>query len=247
MVLVGNRGPLLISIIIYIYVKHKFVEQYSRRHAFIIIAFGAFMVSLLPFISYIRSGSNNIGYFDYLVSENPVIDILSELGSTLVTPILARFYTFTNGFLVGKSFIGSLTTFSPFSDVLFSSIRKYISVSSLLNQYLPINSSLGGSFFAEMYINFGWYSLILIAFFGYIVSKVSMNLENFRNKSKPLFLSVNAYFCIGLLLYTRGNFIDVVFNAKRIIYVLILYYSIFFLLKLNRKKEIRQVELEKPL
>ena len=224
MLLVGNRGNMLITAILYIYAKHWFIKPYTRKNWLSVGAICIGVVVLMPFIAFIRGKTSELGFWEYLSTNNPVTQFLSEFGSTLVTPVLSFQYVDSFGFLGGKSFLGALAVLIPFSNVLFGGIKQYMSVGVLLNPYAPAVGALGGSVFAELYINFGWASLVLAGLFGLGIAKISQVLENGVDGNHPLLSSMLLYFSYGILLYVRGGFLDIVQVGKRVLYLCIVFY-----------------------
>ena len=224
MLLVGNRGNMLITAILYIYAKHWFIKPYTRKNWLSVGAICIGVEVLMPFIAFIRGKTSELGFWEYLSTNNPVTQFLSEFGSTLVTPVLSFQYVDSFGFLGGKSFLGALAVLVPFSNALFGGIKQYMSVIALLNPYAPAVGALGGSIFAEFYINFGWFSLFLTALFGLGIAKMSQLLEKGAEGGHPLRSSMLLYISYGVLLYVRADFLDVVLAGKRVLYLCILYY-----------------------
>lgn len=241
MLLVGNRGNMLITAIIYILAKHWFIKPYTRKNWISVAAICVGIVVLMPFIAFIRGKTTDMGFFEYLANNNPFTQFLSEFGSTLITPVLSFQYVDSFGFLDGKSFLGALVVLFPFSNALFGGIKQYKSVIVLLNPYAPAVGTLGGSLFAEFYINFGWYSLILAALFGIGVAKISQLLERGTEEGHPLRSSMLLYVSYGILLYVRADFLDVVFAGKRVLYLCILYY---LFQNLVRRRDLRAFSQE---
>lgn len=242
MLLVGNRGNMLITAIIYILAKHWFIKPYTRKNWLGVAGVCVGVVVLMPFIAFIRGKTTDMGFFEYLANNNPFTQFLSEFGSTLVTPVLSFQYVDRFGFLDGKSYLGALAVLIPFSNSLFAGIKDFASVTELLNPYSPSGGALGGSLFAELYINFGWYSLFLAGGFGLGIAKMSQLLEWEERKLHPFLSSMLLYLSYGLLLYVRGNLTDVVLAGKRILYLCILFY--LFKNLLYRRNEARAGERE---
>lgn len=223
LLLVGNRGPLVISLILYIYARHRFIKPYGRKQWPLVVAGCVGLTVLMPFVAYIRGGSSSLGFWEFLSLHNPVSQLLSEFGSTLVTPILAFGYTESFGFLEGNSYLGALSILFPFSNTIFGSVKEFMSVGALLNPYSPSGGALGGSLFAEMYINFGWYSLLLTPLFGAVIARLSSRLQDQSAYQKPFQTAMLIYICYGIFLYVRGGLTDVVLVGKRAIYLWILF------------------------
>lgn len=222
MILTGKRGSFVIPLLLYIFCKHHFIKKYKRKHIVWIAIAGVFLLSMISFISYGRGDYSNMNFFEFMREKNIIVQTLSEFGSSFTTTILSYNYSLSNGFLEGKSYLGALSVFLPLSDLFFADIKEYMSVSNMLNPYSPSGGALGGSLFAEMYINFGYYALLLSPLYAWVVSKAE-NIINNANKHSLFAVCSSIYISYGFWIYVRGNLVDVVFIAKRILYVLILY------------------------
>lgn len=244
MLLVGNRGNMLITAILYIYAKHWFIKPYTRKNWLSVGAICIGVVVLMPFIAFIRGKASELGFWEYLSTNNPVTQFLSEFGSTLVTPILSFQYVDSFGFLGGKSFLGALAVLVPFSSALFGGIKQFMSVGVLLNPYAPAVGALGGSVFAELYINFGWASLVLAALFGLGVAKISQALENGARGDHPFLSGMLLYLSYGVLLYVRGDFLDIVQAGKRVLYLCVVFYLFKNLMSRRDQSRLRGEEEE---
>lgn len=244
MILTGKRGSFIIPLLLYVFCKHHFIKKYKRRHIIGITIAGFFILSMISFISYGRGDYNNMNFLEFIREKNIVVQILSELGSSLTTTILSYNYTLSQGFLEGKSYLGALSVFFPMSDMFFSGIKDYMSVSALLNPYSPSSGALGGSLFGEMYINFGYYALLLSPLYAWAVSKIENIITN-PNRYSLFAVCSSIYISYGFWIYVRGNLVDVVFIAKRTLYVFIVFwiYKNFFVKRstANEKKSVNCV------
>ncbi len=229
MLLTGKRGSFVIPLLLYIFCKHYFIEKYKRKHIIWIAIAGVSLLSLISFISYGRGDYSNMDFFEFIKEKNIFVQILSELGGSFTTTVLSYNYTLSQGFLEGKSYLGALSIFLPFSDILAPDLQKYMSVSNLLNPYSPSGGALGGSMFGEMYINFGYYALLLSPLYALAVSKIE-NVINYSHKYSLFSVCSSVYLSYGFWLFVRGNLVDVVFIAKRTLYVLIIFWLFKMLL-----------------
>lgn len=222
MILTGKRGSFVIPLLLYIFCKHHFIKKYKKKHIVWIAIAGVFLLSMISFISYGRGDYSNMDFFEFIREKNIIVQILSELGGSFTTTVLSYNYSLSNGFLEGKSYLGALSVFLPLSDLFFADIKEYMSVSNMLNPYSPSGGALGGSLFGEMYINFGYYALLLSPLYAWVVSKAENIINNARKHSLFAVCS-SIYISYGFWIYVRGNLVDVVFIAKRTLYVLILF------------------------
>lgn len=223
MIFVGNRGPIIICLIIYEITRRVFQNntKVKNRWIYAIVALG--IVLLLPFIAMTRDISNSTSIIDYIMNYNPVAMVLSEFGSTLITPILAFDYVQEVGKLCGKTFLGGLAIILPFSSRYLPNIREYMNVGAILNPYSPLGGALGGSMFADVIINFSYGGLLLLPIIGMIVKRISYKIEAARYSPNIVKNCLLIYFGYGLLLYTRGSAQDIGLALKRTLYMLLIY------------------------
>ena len=222
MILTGKRGTFVIPLLLYIFCKHQFIKKYKIKHIVWIVIAGVFLLSMISFISYGRGDYSNMNLFEFMREKNIIVQTLSEFGGSFTTTILSYNYSLSNGFLEGKSYLGALSVFLPLSDLFFADIKEYMSVSNMLNPYSPSGGALGGSLFGEMYINFGYYALLLSPLYALLLSKIE-NVINNADKYSLFAVCSSVYISYGFWIYVRGNLVDVVFIAKRTLYVFILY------------------------
>jgi len=222
MILTGKRGSFVIPLLLYIFCKHYFIKKYKRKHIIWIIFAVVLFLSMISFIAYGRGDYGNMDFFEFVQKKNIIVQILSELGGSFTTTILSYIYTLSNGFLEGKSYLGALSVFLPMSDVIAPELKAYFSLETILNPYSPSGGALGGSLFGEMYINFGYYALLLSPLYALLLSKIE-NIINNANNHNLFTVCSSVYISYGFWIYVRGNLVDVVFITKRTLYVLILY------------------------
>lgn len=237
MILTGKRGSFIIPLLLYVFCKHRFIKKYEKKHFVWIVIAGIAMLALIPFVSYGRGDYSDINFLEFTRENNVITLILSELGSTFTTTVLSYNYADAFGFINGKSYLGALLVFLPFSNTIAPGIKEYMSVSALLNPYSPSGGALGGSFFGEMYINFGYYSLLLTPLFALLISKIESVISH-SYKHSLFTVCSSIYISYGFWIYVRGNLVDVVFIVKRTLYVLI----IFLILKALSARRSRKYE-----
>lgn len=236
--LIGNRSTIMVQIVIYLYAyySYKTNTKAGRIFRFIpVVVISLFIIMLMPYIAATRSRNVNINIFEFMATNNPFVLLVSELGASLITPVLAINYTKYLGFSYGKTFLSSLSILLPFSSKIFPKASSFISVSNTLNLYSPSKGALGGSFLAEMYFNFGWYSLILVLALAIGIKLISNYLLPSNQYKSAIFNCLLLYLVYGILIYVRGNFYDVVQHINLSIYAYIIY-KLFELLPYKKSK-----------
>ncbi len=222
MIFTGQRIQAVIPLLIYIFCKHYFIKKYEKKIFFLIILVAIVFLSIVSFVAEGRGIYSDMNFFEFVRDKNIITQVLSEFGGTFTTTILSYQYTESFGFLLGKSYLGAFSVFAPFSDVFFAEIKEFMSVSALLNPYSPSKGALGGSLFAEMYINFGWYSLFFAPLLSAFVIKI--NDIVLGKKQKLIFICLALYTVYGIWVFVRGNMVDVAFSLKSAVYVFLLYF-----------------------
>lgn len=238
MFIVGNRGPLIINLLIYELLRtvyHPKKETKKTGGKKIGYALAALAICFLVSFVAVSRGSEKVSFTEFLSEYNFIALFLSEFGSTLITPILVVLYTGRMGFLYGKTYLGGLAVLLPFSSQYMSEVRSYMNVGALMNPYSPNEGALGGSLFADMYINFGefgiWISVLLGVIVGLFSNKMTSNKVTF---GKCLLF----YFANSLLLYVRGSSQDIFLGLKRIIYLAVIYCVYEYFTNRNKEKRV---------
>ena len=236
MFIVGNRGPLIINLIIYELIRNTYhsSEKKKKLKAFYVVI-GLAVAVLISFIAVSR-GEKEVNFSEFLTEYNFIALFLSEFGSTLITPILVVLYTGRFGFLAGKTYLGGLAALLPFSSQYMSEVRSYMNVGALMNPYSPNKGALGGSLFADMYINYGESAILISIIMGIIVGVVSSKIMN--SASKTFSRCLIFYFLNSLLLYVRGSSQDIFLGLKRVFYLVIVYaiFEIFYNKRAKRRR-----------
>lgn len=243
MLLTGKRGSFVIPLLLYIFCKHYFIEKYKRKHIIWIAIAGFSLLSLISFISYGRGDYSNMDFFEFINKKNVIVQILSELGGSFTTTVLSYNHTLSQGFLEGKSYLGALSVFLPLSDMIAPELKAYYSLETILNPYSPSGGALGGSLFGEMYINFGYFALLLSPLYALAISKLENVIKN-ANKYSLFAVCSSIYISYGFWISVRGNLVDIVFIAKRTLYVFILYWlfkTLFARRVPNEKKTLNRI------
>lgn len=152
-------------------------------------------------------------FMDGFINDDPIIELLNELGGTILTPTLVMYAVREGGgYLWGKSYL-----FGPLGSILEGMrITDYFSNQANMVVYLTdpargayINSktyAMGGSAIGEWYLNFGWIGIILVPIF--VIAIIKFEEVIFRDKNNPL-SEVMAYcFLISLIMYSRQYITD---------------------------------------
>lgn len=230
MLIVGNRGPLITCLVLYWIAYHTFHKTHRVKKVYLLLAVAGATI-MIPFVAVIRGKSNDISLLKFIAEYNPLSMLLTEFGSTLITPILAFEYLDRFPALFGKSYLGGLAIILPFSSSYLSGIRSFMNVGAILNPYSPLRGALGGSLFADAIINFGFFGIMAAPIIGAIVKNISNSVGKIRIKKTIINNCLLLYFSYGLILYTRGSAQDIGLAIKRTIYMIIIYLAYNTLIK----------------
>lgn len=229
MLLVGNRGQYIaLLIILFLIYELEYRDSNKQRRGIRqylgIVILGLVLLSIAGYVSNIRNIVNGSESFvEYLLKENVVISMLQELGGTFINTILTvDICPDRLTYAYGKTYIAAMIQLIPKGYSLISSYSKYINLGSVLNVFFSKGEGLGGSFTAELYYNFSWFSLCIVPFFSYALAKCDSFLHS-RNISN-LGKAVAYYYSYVALMYIRGEFCDFAVFTRYLLYFLIMFW-----------------------
>ena len=237
MLLVGNRGQ-YIALICTIFLLRTYLKPKIEKMRILRYVVGGFgLIFIASYVAAIRnSPSLSLSpefIIDFIINKNAVVALLQELGGTFVNTILVMNYSPNElPYGMGISFLGSFISFIPLASKLFPEMILYNDVGSMLNQYFHKGYGLGGSFLAELYYNFGWYSLIATPIIGALFGRLFSIYEDNKTflKQSSLKIVIITYTFYAMLMYIRGNFYTITTYMRYLVYALICYYVILTLI-----------------
>lgn len=221
MIFTGSRIGMILELILFLFV-FTINTKLSLKKVFIL---GLFSYVCLILIGYVKStrGTFGIPFGEYISQGGFISSQLSEFGSTMETLILAISYDKIVGGLSGMTYLAAILTIIPFSTKIFPFIVKYRVAHDFLNPFAPSVGALGGSFFAEQYLNFGHAGIVLSILFGVLFAKLQNSIYK---QNKPF----NAIICIalfyGVIIYSRANMYDFIATVCGVIYYVVFYWII---------------------
>jgi oligosaccharide repeat unit polymerase len=186
----------------------------GRIPRLVILMFIASMTVLLPLLAVARnsvaSRSDIVGTAQKTLSEkNPVVALLSEMGGTLATVAYAeQFVPDTRDYDYGASYAYAFSTVFPnFGSGVHPAVAHGLLAKWLIDTADPYIADRGGtlgfSFIAEAYVNFGWAGVVIIpAVFGCFMVFLTNWGESDRDPAK---LAVVATFLTTILMLPRGE------------------------------------------
>lgn len=226
MLLVGNRGPLMICLIMYEFAKKAFPVNSEKRKKIPItqiLAIGLLFCIGLSYVAVIRGG-NRVSITEFFAEYNPITLFFSEFGSTLVTPILANQYVRINGDLGGMGFLGAIAIILPLSTYYLGNIRNLSNVAAILNSFSPTASALGGSIFSDLIMNFSNPLVQIMTAFGIGIGVMKVSNRINDRGQVAILRCIMIFCCYGIVWYARGTAQEFILAFKRALYIGILYY-----------------------
>lgn len=164
----------------------------------------------------------------FIPNDKMIGDLFAEFGSafnTLAVTVYKTPQVIKYGH--GVSYIAGIFSIIPKFVSYFPNLSNKVSYISLYKGTVYF----GGSYLGEFYYNFGWYSLIIILFFGYFLGKVQSYIMVDKNKNEHDISKIMAVIIgIYLILFIRGYFTDFV---QKIVW---LYLFVFIFNKVKIKK-----------
>ena len=204
------------------------------------MAGGVGLSLLLVVISNVRNALIGTGNLFEIISmsfsasskDNYIYNLISQIGSTAVTnTCVLENCPSPIPYNYGLSYLVNIIKIVPDFLSLFSNVKD---VDTIFHSFLTPNSGIGSSFIAEAYYNFGYFSLIVFLFFGWILKKIdSMNdkalsewerdeeIINVEGIQTRIIAEKYAmlYFCSMILFYVRTDTTG--FFRNIVLYILI--------------------------
>jgi hypothetical protein len=210
MLFLGYRAIAILPILMWAWLYHRTVRPIK---GWLLFVAGSLLASLVfPLVRAVRDTSLvDRVYFGYLASffstDNPILSTISEMGSSMATVA----YTVTlvpasRSFDFGSGYAYSLLTIVPnvfwplHPTIAHGTYAAWLTQSVSPGYVRP--GSLGFSFIAEAFVNFGWLGLFVIGLIGFGFG----SLYVWANKSSdPARLAAIASYFSFILLFARGE------------------------------------------
>lgn len=234
--MLGRRGENSIYLLGFILISHNLINPLKGKKLLKIVIFGILMIFVFSIISSIRAYLN-VDNFGEVVIRNLlntsfikiIRNVLLEFGMTLLVPatIIDKVPEFIP-FYYGKTIINFFLLLIP---NIFWEVNPGLvdgTLEGLVSPFIRQGTigGIGGSFIAELYYNFGYYSYLFLPIFGIVLARLSNHLDLKSSNSNKLRFYFSIYIFTNIIWIIRSEFLT---NGKDI-----LYYAIFpiFLIKL---------------
>lgn len=182
MYITGDRSTGIALILVWILIRHKFVNPIQGKRAvlYLFLAYvGMLFIKIVEMTRTINSSSVDEAFAE-LMQTNMLAETVFEYGGNAWCGMMVYYsvpatgsfrcgLTYLAG-IIGKplSILGITNNVWNFAD--FSIFLKEPARGALINS---LTSAMGGSFSGEWYFNFGWLGILIIPFFGYALAKFS--------------------------------------------------------------------------
>ncbi|MDK6856397.1 MULTISPECIES: O-antigen polysaccharide polymerase Wzy [unclassified Aerococcus] len=207
----GGRGIQMVFLLLLVYIYHNFVEKLNFKGILSISLIGYILISFLNIIAVSRNFSSSMlpslsTIHSSLITNNPILDLIAELGGTIQTPIeIMRQVPYYLSFGKGNTFIGGIFRALPNIGGFLNQILEETNFMSKIKASAP-----GGSYIGELYYNFGYYAYPFAILFGVIIEFISKKISNtIVNKNLFEFCLFVPIFILGLW-WVRNYFSEIV-------------------------------------
>ena len=214
----GNRSLQIIGILIYSYIYFNTASKITLKKLILIGCIGYVGLAVLNVIMRIRNfGATNFDVIELIsdgIKEMPIFAVIGEFGGTLLT-VEFSVHDFPDfvPFKYGISYLAGLTSIYPNTGGLLPSqvIKEYVYMYSFATNTMKY--TLGGSYIGELFVNFGWLSIVLSVFVGVFIGKTCKKLQNcFIAGNWISIVPLLPIFYFGLL-WVRGYFYSFIFTS----------------------------------
>ena len=235
MILVGNRGQYIALLAVLLLIYFHDLRDKSKKTSFLFyfkyFLIGVGVIVLASYIALTRNiTASQTSVVDVLTKNNIIVQLLNEMGGTLINTEIA-INIIPTSLPVGKgiSYIGSLIQLIPNMSSMLPGLVKFNDLGVGFNSYFTKGSGLGGSYIAEMYFNFGWFSLLFQCLAGWGLTRLDNILLN--SHVGLLKKAIVYFYAHAIFMYLRGNFSEMAVYTRFLIYFMVFYLVLRFLIK----------------
>lgn len=210
----GSRIRMMILLSGILYIQSVFFEKISLRTVLKYCVLGLIVVALFSIISVARQsiggnsdfGSSIASSFESVMDNNPIISAVSEAGYTFeATATVVDNCPSKVAYNHGLSYISGLAYILPngITNNYYNMVKSTDEVfKGFINAY---GSGIGSSFVAEAYWNFGYFSLIVMFLFGWLIGKLCTKLDKaiYCHDYINIFVCTYVFSCISF--YVRSD------------------------------------------
>lgn len=212
----GSRINTMILLIGVLYIQNKFFSKLNFKK---VLLYTIFLFLVMFIFSVISSARQSIGYgnnntistiqdsIEEINKNNAIISALTEAGYTFETTATVIDNCPSNeSFYYGKSYLSGIIYIFPngITGNYYNTIAK--STDDTFKGYLnAYGSGIGSSFIAEAYWNFGYFSLLLMIVFGFLLGKLCNQLNKSIESNNYSKIYIATYCLIIISFYVRSD------------------------------------------
>ena len=210
--ILGKRAVAIMPLIAYVWLWHKTIKPINFGLLTIMSSFFLFFIFPIIRVSRNIAGLSRLSWqtiSGLLANTNPFLDVLNEMGSTMQTiSHTVQLIPNYRHFDWGMSYFYGLTTIIPnffwqtHPVIVHGTFGSWL-ISAINPTVARMGGSIGFSFIAEAYANFGIYGgPIIIALIGYLFVSFSEFVEKSNNKA---YLAAIATYLSFFLFFARSE------------------------------------------
>lgn len=223
--MLGRRGENSIYLLGYILISHNLIKPLKGKKLFRIIMVGVLMVFVLSIISQARAYLNS-GNFGEVITKSIlntsligiIRDVFSEFGMTLLVPAtIIDKVPEVIPFYHGKTIVNFFLVLIP---NVFWEVNPGLvdgTLESLVSPFIRRGTvgGIGGSFIAELYYNFGYFSYLFLPIYGIVLTRLTkfLDLRTCNTNKLKFFLSI--YMFTNIIWIIRS---EILTSGKDILY-----------------------------
>jgi oligosaccharide repeat unit polymerase len=243
--MLGRRGENSVFLLGYLLIWHNLVKPIKGKKLLRVIMLGILMILLLSIISSVRSSIGTGGIVTVVRSSilnTNIVDIIrgifSEFGITLLVPAtiidkVPKVIPFYNG----KTILNFFMMLIP--NIFWETNPGLIdgTLERLVSPFIRSGTvgGIGGSFLAELYYNFGYFSYLCLPFYGVLLAWMTKLLDCRRFYTNKLMFYFSVYMFTNVLWVIRS---EILTSGKEILYFAI--FPIVLIKFLNKTKLYRK-------
>lgn len=239
----GQRNTAMMPLLAFAWLWHQYISPLPKTLLFSLSGFLVFIVLPLVGASRNSSGADRLSV-DALVEtfssiNNPVVAILSEMGSSMNTVAYTiELVPKVRAFQMGAEYFYALLTLVPnlFWKLHPSVARGYPGrwlTWAVKPEFAARGGGLGYSFIAEAYLNFGWFGApITLAIIGFLFTKLVLWATRSGDPSK---IAMVASFTSTFLFYARC---ESALQVRSLVWYSLFPYMAVYLLSSSRSKKL---------
>ncbi len=209
----GNRGKQLCILIVYLFIYYRYIEKFKWRNIISACIIGYLGIAFLYLVSSMRLyGMGNalkLENFVRVLSGGPILKLLAEQGSTLnMVALTMRDVPNYTPYVIGQQYLVSLLSIFPDTGGWQGNLPNLVGTLYYLNTDL----TLGDSYIAELYHNFGWFGSLFAIFIGAFLGRVTTRIEELINSDNYLLMACYMILFSKLLWMVRCNFFNFLYD-----------------------------------